>query len=32
VWRLQAFVDLALRRRDWGAMQRRGLGYERGRE
>lgn len=31
-WRLQAFVDLARRRRDWGTMQRRGLGYERGRE
>jgi cellulose synthase/poly-beta-1,6-N-acetylglucosamine synthase-like glycosyltransferase len=26
-WRLQAFVDIARRRRQWGDMQRRGLGY-----
>jgi hypothetical protein len=25
-WRLQAFADLALRRRHWGDMKRRGLG------
>jgi hypothetical protein len=27
VWRALAFVDLARRRRDWGAHRRRGLGY-----
>jgi cellulose synthase/poly-beta-1,6-N-acetylglucosamine synthase-like glycosyltransferase len=26
-WRLQAFADLARRRRHWGEMKRRGLGY-----
>lgn len=26
-WRLRAFVDLARRRRHWGEMKRRGLGY-----
>ena len=31
VWRLQAFADLARRRRSWGEMRRRGLGYEEGR-
>ena len=30
-WRLQAFVDLARHRTEWGAMRRRGLGYEAGR-
>jgi hypothetical protein len=26
-WRLIAFVDLARRKRSWGAQQRRGIGY-----
>ena len=29
-WRLIAFVDLARRRRSWGAQQRRGIGYSGG--
>jgi hypothetical protein len=29
VWRIQAFVDLARRRKSWGEMQRRGLGVAR---